>query len=96
MVVKALGKALNVSEETATTLAKGGLRTSSDPASGTFSLEDLRKHNMIEHDASLSRKDTSVDGDNFSFNREVFDEFLSYFKGSSGVITIPAAAAARW
>lgn len=96
MVVKALGKALNVSEETATTLAKGGLRTSSDPASGTFSLEDLRKHNMIEHDASLSRKDTSVDGDNFSFNREVFDEFLSHFKGSSGVITIPAAAAARW
>lgn len=95
IVIAALKEKMNLSTEVATTVAGAGLRTSSDPASGTFTLEDLSKHNIVEHDASLSRKDVSVDGDNFSFDKEIFDEYIGYFNGSS-TISIPAAAAARW
>jgi hypothetical protein len=94
-LVRALAMALNVSEDLAEKVATGALRTSSSATSRTFNLDDLGKHNIIEHDGSLSRKDLSVDGDNVSFNKEIFEEFLSYFNGTDR-ITLPAAAAARW
>lgn len=95
VLVQAMGEALNVSTEVATTVANAGLRTSSDPSSGKFNLDDLSKHGIIEHDGSLSRKDVSVNGDNHSFCPEIFNEFLSHFDDSNA-ITVPAAAAARW
>ena len=83
-----------MSAEVATTLATLGLSLSKDPASGAFDLDDLNRHNAIEHDASLSRKDIDLGG-NEALDAEVFNETLSFFKGASDV-GIPEVAAARW
>jgi hypothetical protein len=93
VMLSAMGEALNVSTEVGTTIFGAGLQTSSNPESGTFSLEDLNKHNIIEHDGSLSRKDTST-GDGHTFCSDIFTEYLSHFNNQD--ITIPAQAAARW
>ncbi|KAF1951719.1 Cloroperoxidase [Byssothecium circinans] len=94
VVVAALGT-LNVSAETATGLASQALLTSSNPAGGVFNLEDLKKHGILEHDGSLSRKDAALGGANAEFDQETFNEFLGYFNGSDQ-ITLASAAAARW
>ncbi|KAF2254974.1 Cloroperoxidase [Trematosphaeria pertusa] len=94
-LVKALPQALNLSVEVATIVASAGLRTSSDPASGVFTLDDLNKHNAIEHDASLTRRDYNLGGEKQNFCPKIFHEFLGYFKGKEQ-ISIPLAAAARW
>lgn len=78
VLIKAINEQLNISVEMANTLATAGLSTASNPQSGTFSMADLTKHHIIEHDASLSRKDAAA-GDNYSFSKEIFEEFLSYF-----------------
>jgi len=88
--------AINLSTEVTIGLFTAALRTSSDPASGAFTLQDLKKHNIIEHDGSLSRADAGTEGDNDQkFNPAVFKEFKSFF-GSATQIPLPLAAAARW
>ena len=88
--------AINLSAEVTISLFVAALRTSSDPASGAFTLQDLKKHNIIEHDGSLSRADKGTAGDNDQqFNPAVFDEFKSFFRGAEH-ITLPLAATARW
>ncbi|WQF83630.1 Putative chloroperoxidase [Colletotrichum destructivum] len=57
----------------------------------TFHLNDLNKHDLIEHDASLSRADIYF-GDNWSFNQTIFDETKSYWP--SATISISDAAKA--
>ncbi|KAL5427932.1 hypothetical protein PMIN04_001132 [Paraphaeosphaeria minitans] len=88
--------AVNLSTEVTADLFLAALKTSSDPASGAFTFQDLKKHNVIEHDGSLSRVDTGTPGaGDQEFNRVVFNEFKSYFKGATQ-ISLPLAAAARW
>jgi hypothetical protein len=95
MLVKAIGGGLNVSAEVATSLSTIGLTLSKSPSSGAFDLDDLNKHNAIEHDASLSRKDYDLGGNAQAFDEGVFNETLSYFNGASE-IGIKEVAAARW
>ncbi|OCL07966.1 Cloroperoxidase [Glonium stellatum] len=94
MVVKAQLEVYNISTELATIVALGGLMTSDDPSSGAFNLDDLDKHNVIEHDASLSRADINLGGDDHTFRQDIFDTVLAFFNGPS--VTIPAAALARY
>ncbi|PVI03381.1 Chloroperoxidase [Periconia macrospinosa] len=97
-VVAALGAGVNISTEIATLLAMSALKTSDNPASGAFTLADLNKHNLIEHDGSLSRRDQGLqEGGKVTatLDEDVFDEFLKSFNGSQSV-SLPAAAAARW
>lgn len=44
-----------------------------------FSAKSLQKHNLIEHDASMSREDYNL-GDHIHFNKERFDLIKKYFK----------------
>ncbi|GJC87646.1 putative sterigmatocystin biosynthesis peroxidase stcC [Colletotrichum liriopes] len=67
------------------------LEASSTGNKNTFHLSDLNKHNLIEHDASLSRADIYF-GDNWSFNQTIFDETKSYWP--SATISISDAAKA--
>jgi len=60
----------------------------------SFDLDMLNRHNIVEHDASISRADASF-GDDHTFNQTVWNSVLSYYN-SSGVATIPAAAKARY
>jgi hypothetical protein len=91
---KAMQEALNVSTEIATTLSLAGMRTSTNPSSGSFTLGDLKRHNIIEHDGSLSRKDVT-EGDVGDFCPKIFHQYLSAFNGTKDV-SLPLAAAARW
>lgn len=43
---------------------------------GTFDLVDTRKHNVIEHDSSFTRMDFHQ-GDNYTFQQEMFDDMLA-------------------
>jgi hypothetical protein len=95
MLVKAIGSGLKVSPEVSITLSTLGLSLSKDPSTDAFDLDDLNKHNAIEHDASLSRRDFNLGGNAQVFDEDVFNETLSYFKGATD-IGIEEVAAARW
>ncbi|KAF2022318.1 Cloroperoxidase [Aaosphaeria arxii CBS 175.79] len=92
--VKALTEALNFSVEVATIVSSAALQTVPQ-GSTTLNLDDLSKHNIIEHDGSLSRQDFNISGDATTFNSGIFDEFVGYFGGAQDV-SLPVAAAGRW
>ncbi|KAI7259026.1 hypothetical protein KC343_g9341 [Hortaea werneckii] len=48
------------------------------PNATTFNLDQLNRHNVLEHDASLSRLD-AYNGNNHVFNQPVFDETKKYW-----------------
>ncbi|KAF2763333.1 Cloroperoxidase [Pseudovirgaria hyperparasitica] len=95
MLVSAMSEVFNLSTEVGTLVSIRAIDTSSTPGTGTFSLKDLQKHNMIEHDASLSRADDALSGDSHSFNQQVFDSWFRFFDGMDA-LTLPALAMARY
>jgi Peroxidase, family 2 len=96
LLQKALGEALNVSPEFGETLAFLGTLTAPDPSKGQFNLDDLLKHNVFEHDASLSRADFDLNnGQVQALDKKIFKEFMSHFDGLQNV-TLQAAADARY
>ena len=52
-IVMVLNNSLNLDEELSQFLFKEALTTNPDPNATTFSLNDLSRHNILEHDASL-------------------------------------------
>jgi hypothetical protein len=95
LLVAAFGSALNVSAEVAARIAASGLFVARDPASGMFDLDELNKHNIIEHDASLSRPDVALGDGSQAFDAAVWAETLGYF-GNVTEVGIKEVAAARW
>ncbi|KAG7088822.1 hypothetical protein E1B28_012778 [Marasmius oreades] len=70
---------INVEPEIVTLAAKFALIMSKEPT--TFSLNDLKAHNVIEHDSSLSRQDIAL-GDNVPFNETIFSTLANSNPGS--------------
>ncbi|KAJ7580473.1 Cloroperoxidase [Mycena floridula] len=68
-VIKASGDGFNVAPELLFLAARLGLSTSTDL--NTFTLDDIKLYNSIEHDASLSRGDFAL-GDNLHFNETIY------------------------
>jgi hypothetical protein len=60
--------------------------------SSSFDLDHLDLHNSMEHDASLSRADFNVAGDDSTFNNTVWDQVLAVFGDNDPNITIAATA----
>jgi hypothetical protein len=56
---------------------------------GTFDLRDLRRHNVVEHDASFTRLDFRQ-GDNYTFQPAMFKALLDDADG--GPVTIKSLA----
>ncbi|KAJ7099305.1 Cloroperoxidase [Mycena belliarum] len=69
MMLKAAIDGFNVGPDSILQAAKFGLLSGDDPT--TLNLDALRLHNLIEHDASLSRGDFDL-GDNLHFNETIF------------------------
>ncbi|KAJ7588774.1 Chloroperoxidase [Mycena floridula] len=69
LVIKASEDGFNVAPESLFFAARLGLTTSTDL--NTFTLDDLKLYNNIEHDASLSRGDFAL-GDNLHFNEAIY------------------------
>jgi hypothetical protein len=68
------------------------LTASSTSNNATFNLDDLNKHNIIEHDGSLSRADIFF-GDNHSFNPTIWASVAAFF--TEPTISIATSASAR-
>ncbi|KAL5047033.1 hypothetical protein BDW71DRAFT_214194 [Aspergillus fruticulosus] len=90
--IDALGTALNIDKELAQFLYEEAMTTNPDANATTFSLSDLNRHNILEHDASLSRQDYYF-GNDHVFNQTIFDETRSYW--TEAFIDVSAAALAR-
>ncbi|KAF7362512.1 hypothetical protein MVEN_00599000 [Mycena venus] len=70
MMVQAALDGFNVGVDAILQAAKFGLLSTDDLM--TLNLDALKLHNLIEHDASLSRNDLAVTGDNLHFNETIF------------------------
>ncbi|KAK0708506.1 Chloroperoxidase [Lasiosphaeris hirsuta] len=92
VTANALFDALNINKTLGSFLFDFAIKTNPKPNATAFSLNDLGNHNVLEHDASLSRSDAYF-GNVLTFNQSVFDETRSYW--TSETIDIQMAANAR-
>ena len=86
-VIDALTQQLGLDTGAAETLIDGAFSKGlGDKEAGTISLIDLRKHNAIEHDVSLTRDDFNI-GNNWELNNTLFDQMVS-FSSDQKVLTL--------
>ncbi|KZL84158.1 deoxyribonuclease -related protein [Colletotrichum incanum] len=90
-VQKGFKDAMNIDEGLSAAAFKPALDL--NPGASFINLDMLHKHNFIEHDGSLSRRDMYFDPSN-SFDEETFDAFMSYF-GDAVAINTSTIANAR-
>ncbi|KAI1770776.1 Cloroperoxidase [Hypoxylon cercidicola] len=90
--VYALGAALNFEPSLSTTLFNFAAGTNQLPNATWFDLDHLSRHNVLEHDGSLSRQDAYF-GPQAEFNAAVFNQTKSFWTGD--IITMQMAANAR-
>lgn len=87
----AFTQALNLDEAVTVSLAKPTFNISTTGVAGTVNLEDMKAHNVIEHDGSLSRAD-AVTGNANSFNSSIWNTVKAHFTGPTIDIKTMAAA----
>ncbi|KAK0739382.1 Chloroperoxidase [Apiosordaria backusii] len=92
-LIQAAKAGINLAPDATLIVGLKALQTSTTGGWFTFNLDDLNKHGIIEHDASLSRKDVFF-GDNHSFSPEVWATVSKHFQGLEK-IPIDVAAKAR-
>ncbi|KAK5165295.1 uncharacterized protein LTR77_009393 [Saxophila tyrrhenica] len=78
VVMKGLQDGLNFNEALIETMFEQALIANPEPNATWFDLGLLNRHNVLEHDASLSRTDAFF-GNNHIFNQSVFDETTKYW-----------------
>lgn len=78
--VNALGSALNFNASLAELMFEMALVANPEPNATFFTLNQLNVHNVLEHDASLSRSDAFF-GNNHVFNETIFNETRAYWTG---------------
>jgi hypothetical protein len=94
IVVKALTTSVNLDSKIANTFASVALTSNPDHHTSSFDLNHLDKHNLIEHDVSLSRDDFAF-GDNHSFAPDIWATYLATY-GTSEKTSFDVASKARW
>ncbi|EXF83786.1 hypothetical protein CFIO01_01513 [Colletotrichum fioriniae PJ7] len=101
-LIAGLGSALHFNESLVRTLGTPAFATSTTGNASTFNLDDIAKHNVIEHDGSLSRADFAVTGDAKTFNTTVWTETKGYLESGAaasdnkvGVATMASARSKR-
>jgi hypothetical protein len=82
-LISGIGLAINFDEALVRTLGTPAFATSTTGNSSTFNLDDIAKHNVIEHDGSLSRADFAVTGDAKTFNETVWSETWGYLEAGA-------------
>ncbi|KAL3458188.1 Peroxidase, family 2-domain-containing protein [Aspergillus heterothallicus] len=94
-VIPLMQEVFHLSEELATIVTGLALLSADDPASGIFNLDMLNRHNIFEHDASLTRKDVYLGGDGHTIDPVALKQFLGFF-GNKTWVDLNDAAAARY
>ncbi|PSK45369.1 hypothetical protein B9Z65_2509 [Elsinoe australis] len=74
----ALSTALNFENALTDVMFDQAIGVNPEPNATFFTLEQLQPHNLLEHDASLSRSDFYF-GNQFEFNQTVYDTTKEYF-----------------
>ncbi|KAI1089183.1 Cloroperoxidase [Rostrohypoxylon terebratum] len=90
--IDALYTALNIDKSLGQLLFNFAVSTNPTPNATFFDLDNLSRHNILEHDASLSRQDAYF-GPADVFNEAVFNQTKSFWTGD--IITIQMASNAR-
>ncbi|OTA74612.1 hypothetical protein M434DRAFT_88515 [Hypoxylon sp. CO27-5] len=78
--VNAMASALNFNTSLATLMFQMAVVVNPEPNATFFTLDQLNVHNILEHDASLSRSDAFF-GNNHVFNETIFNETKVYWTG---------------
>ncbi|KAI0548243.1 Chloroperoxidase [Xylaria curta] len=78
--VKGLADGLNFNPTLSNIMFDQAIIANPEPNATYFTLDQLNKHNLLEHDASLSRTDAYF-GNNHVFNETVFNETMRYWIG---------------
>jgi len=78
--IHALTTALNFNASLATIMWEAAIIANPDPNATYFTLDNLNRHNVLEHDASMSRLDAYF-GNNHVFNQSIFDTTTAYWTG---------------
>lgn len=76
--ISALGNGLNFDATLAGIMWDQAIIANPEPNATFFTLDNLNRHNVLEHDASLSRSDAYF-GNNHVFNQTVFDTSRAYW-----------------
>ncbi|KAI0379379.1 Cloroperoxidase [Hypomontagnella monticulosa] len=76
--IHAMGSALNFNESLASLMFQMAVIANPEPNATFFTLDQLNVHNVLEHDASLSRTDAFF-GNNHVFNETIFKETKVYW-----------------
>ncbi|KAK3937390.1 Chloroperoxidase [Diplogelasinospora grovesii] len=78
VITTGLGNGLNFDASLTVVMFNAALIANPEPNATYFDLQMLNVHNVLEHDASLSRSDAYF-GNNHVFNQTVFDTTKTYF-----------------
>ncbi|KAL4918438.1 Peroxidase, family 2-domain-containing protein [Aspergillus aurantiobrunneus] len=78
VVVDALSTALNFNASLASLMFDMAIVANPEPNATYFTLDHLNRHNVLEHDASLSRADAH-DGSNHIFNSTIFAQSRAFW-----------------
>ncbi|KAI1332916.1 Cloroperoxidase [Xylariaceae sp. FL0255] len=90
--VDALHSALNLAPSFGEFLWTAAVYSNPAPNATTFSLDNLNRHDLFEHDGSLSRQDAYF-GEWWRFNQTVFNWTMAYWPGE--ILDVKIVAAAR-
>ncbi|PVH88951.1 Cloroperoxidase [Cadophora sp. DSE1049] len=87
--VFALKTALNFNETFAEQFFGHGIKSNLDANATFFTLDMLNRHNVLEHDASLSRQDAFF-GNNHVFNQSIFDQTKQFWTADTLTVAMVA------
>ncbi|KAI2631461.1 Cloroperoxidase [Hypomontagnella submonticulosa] len=79
--INALASALNFNTSLGALMFQMAIVANPEPNATFFTLDQLNVHNVLEHDASLSRSDAFF-GNNHVFNETIFEETTAYWTAS--------------
>lgn len=77
-VVAGLGAGLNFDPSLAELMWEQAIIVNPEPNATFFTLDQLNVHNLLEHDASISRQDAYF-GNNHVFNETIFEESIRFW-----------------
>ncbi|PYH44730.1 peroxidase family protein [Aspergillus saccharolyticus JOP 1030-1] len=80
-LIEALGAALNFTSSLSSVMFDMAIVVNPEPNATYFTLDQLNQHNILEHDASLSRADAYL-GNNHIFNATIFEQTRQYWTSS--------------
>ena len=87
MLTKALEETFSFGIDIRTIIAIGAFFSSPHPLGGTMDLDDLDKHNYIEHDGNLSRAPYNQSGDDHTFRQDIFDQVFNFYSNATNATT---------